>query len=168
MRQAILIAVCSVVAAVLAGAYVNANAAPAATPIAKKVAVLGSQVKTLQTQVKALQKQGKTLRTELTQFEGAAVLLQLCSSEVLMDAVQGTWTTFDAKSGTTFGAQSPVTDPISSGAGQQVCGAFNVTRQSVQAVPSASALQTLLSSLSGRSPAARSRVLRTAALHGNG
>ena len=168
MRQAALIAVCSVVAAVLAGAYVNANAAPAATPIAKKVAVLGAQVKTLQKQVKTLQTQGKTVRNELTQFEGAAVLLQLCSSEVLMDAVQGTWTTFDSKSGTTFGAQSPVTDPISTSAGQQVCGAFNVTRQSVQAVPSAAAMQSLLSALSGRSLAARSRLLRAAALHRNG
>jgi outer membrane murein-binding lipoprotein Lpp len=168
MRQAALIAVCSVVAAVLAGAYVNANAAPAATPIAKKVAVLSTQVKTLQSQVKALQKQGKTLRTELTQFEAGAILLQLCSTEVLTDAVQGTWTTFDSKSGTTFGAQQPVTDPISTAAGRQVCGAFNVTRQSVQAVPSAAAVQALLSSLSGRSASARSRVLRAAALHGNG
>jgi hypothetical protein len=155
MRRAVLIATCSVVAAVLAGAYVNANAAPAANPIAKKVTVLTGQVKTLQKQV-------KSLKTELNQFEGVAVLLQVCTTEVLADAVQGTWSTVDAKSGPTFGAQQAVTDPISTAAGQQVCGAFNVTRQNVASVPSSAAIQALLNSLSGRS--ASSRGLRGAAV----
>jgi outer membrane murein-binding lipoprotein Lpp len=150
MRRAALITVLAVAAAALAGAYANAHAAPHSTaaarpnPLAKKVAVLSTQVKTLQKQMKAT-------RAELNNTEIAFVLLQVCSTEVTADAIQGTWTTIDqlaARSGSGFfGSQTAVTDPISRQAGQELCSALNVTRQSVLAQPSTAAIQSLLNAL---------------------
>jgi hypothetical protein len=96
---------------------------------------LQTQVKTLQTQMKKAQKQVKDLETFTTGLLG----IQICSSAVTADALQGTWAAINAREATTiFPVESAVND-------LNACQDFKVTRTPTANPPNLTALKALLS-----------------------
>lgn len=115
-----------------------------ALAVAAPAPAAGPTVKSLARQIKALQKDVKTLKAQVTtarQIAASALVYGACSTAVTADAIQGTWTTLDAKLtptyGPIFGAQTPVND-------FQTCQPLQITRAPTANPPNAGVFSSLL------------------------
>lgn len=115
-----------------------------ALAVAAPAPAAGPTVKSLARQIKALQKDVKTLKAQVTtarQIAASALVYGACSTAVTADAIQGTWTTLDAKLAPTygpiFGPQTPVND-------FQTCQPLQITRAPNQSPPNAGVFSSLL------------------------
>lgn len=115
--------------------------APAAGPTVKSLA---RQITALQRDVKTLKKDVKTLKAQVAtarQIAASALVYGACSTAVTADAIQGTWTTLDAKLtptyGPIFGPQTPVND-------FQTCQPLQITRAPTANPPNAGVFSSLL------------------------
>jgi hypothetical protein len=129
MRQVLVLAAAACVALLLA-------AAPAGAGQAKK----GPTLKGLAAQIKSLQKQVTTLKKRVVTDEsiiGLTLEYGVCSTAVTSDLFQDTYTSFDARYGVYFGAQSPVDD-------YQACSDLKIVRAHSQAPPNTNVLRALL------------------------
>jgi hypothetical protein len=125
-----------VVAVALGVALVVTAPAGAQSNKAPTLRSLQAQITTLKKQVRALQKRVKNNENLTLGTLGYAG----CSFAVTADALQGTWTTVDARVTTppAFGAQTPVED-------YGLCQAFDIVRQRNQKPPNVSVFQAMLS-----------------------
>ena len=115
--------------------------AAAATPLERRVAQLAKQVKTLQTQVRTLQTQVRSLGGGLYFAFGS----HTCSTAIVADTFQGTWTAIDQRMQAMgqpplFGAQTAVNDYGNCGLLEQP----SVPRPGIVSPPSIAAFNPLL------------------------
>jgi hypothetical protein len=129
------------IAIVVAGAFVFAGAASAATPT-QRIAGLEKSVKALK---KTVAKQDKTIKILVSALE-ANFVGDACTVAVMADASQSTWATFDQAIGSSvFGAQQTISD-------QNACSALrnpNVTRQGIRMPPTTAVFSQLITWLIG-------------------
>jgi hypothetical protein len=118
---------------------VAASPASSASPQTKRIAALEKRVKTLEKQVVTLQVQVKT-------FTGALVwtwAADACATAMTADLFQSTWTILDTRlSPAVFGPQTPITD-------YDACSDLELTRTPLEAIPTMTALNSLMSLLWG-------------------
>jgi hypothetical protein len=128
----------------LAGLVLTAPVGAAApTPAEKK---LQTQVAALQKQSKTLQKQVKTLQTQLKALQGivgGALALNVCSTSLAADALQGTWAAINAREALT--GQVPVFPTESAVNDVNACQDLKVTRQPTASPPNLTPFKALLS-----------------------
>ncbi len=135
MRQVLALAAVAAVAALLA-------ASPAGATATK-----GPTLKSLAAQIKSLQKQVTTLKKRVATDEdiiSATLGYTVCSTAVTADVIQDTFTSFDARQGAYFGAQTPVND-------YQACQGFQIVRAHNQSPPNTNVMRALLDIFKPRS-----------------
>jgi hypothetical protein len=135
---------------VLAIAAVAAVGVLLAAPPAGATATKGPTLKSLAAQIKALQKQVTTLKKRATADEAiisATLAYSVCSTAVTADVIQDTFTSFDARQGAYFGAQTPVND-------YSACQGFQIVRAHNQSPPNTNVMRALLDIFKPRSFAA--------------
>ena len=138
MRQVLALATLAAVALLL-------TASPAAARSTK-----GPTLKSLAAQIKGLQKQVTTLKKRVTTDEtiiNATLGYSVCSTAVTADVFQDTFTSFDARQGVYFGAQTPVND-------YSACSGFQIVRAHNQSPPNTNVMRALLDIFKPRSFAA--------------
>ena len=119
---------------------VTALVALVALAVAAPAPAAGPTLKSLARQVKTLQKEAKTLKAQVKETRAVAataLVYGACSTAVIADALQGTWTFLDQKHATGFGPQTPVND-------YQTCQPLRITRAPTQVPPSVSVFNSLL------------------------
>ncbi|HET7760315.1 MAG TPA: hypothetical protein VFK62_10365 [Gaiellaceae bacterium] len=132
---------------VLAFAAAAAVAVLLAAPPAGATSTKGPTLKSLAAQVKALQKQVTTLKKRAGQDEAllsAGIAYTVCSTAVTADVIQDTFTSFDARQGVFFGAQTPVND-------YSACQGFQIVRAHNQSPPNTNVMRALLDIFKPRS-----------------
>jgi hypothetical protein len=122
---------------------VAASPASSATPQTKRIAALEKRVKTLEKQIGTLQIQVKTLGYNLVWTWAA----DACATAMTADLFQSTWTVLDTKLspvlfGPVFGPQTPISD-------YDACSDLELTRTPLEALPTFTALNGLMSLLWG-------------------
>jgi hypothetical protein len=118
---------------------VAASPASSANPQTKRIAALEKRVKTLEKQVVTLQGQVKTFGSALVWTWAA----DACATAMTADLFQSTWTVLDTRlSPAVFGPQTPITD-------YDACSDLELTRTPLEAVPTMTALNSLMSLLWG-------------------
>ena len=125
-------------AAVAAAVY--AASAWSASPPSAIEQKLQKDVATLKTQVKTLQKTQKAQTTAVQDLALLAIVLPGCSTELTVDAIQGTWQVIDQISAATQAGKiyfGPQTTPVVNLAGKDLCEILGITRS--QVVPPTSA-----------------------------
>jgi hypothetical protein len=119
---------------------VYAASAWSASPPSALEQKLQKDVATLKTQVKTLQKTQKAQGTALQEVALLALVLPGCSTELTIDAIQGTWQVIDQISAATQAGKTyfgPQTTPVVNLGGKDLCEILGVTRS--QVVPPTSA-----------------------------
>lgn len=135
MRQVLALAAVAAVAALLAASPAGAGATK------------GPTLKSLSAQIKGLQKQVTTLKKRVVADEdviSATLAYTVCSTAVTADVIQDTFTSFDARQGVYFGAQTAVSD-------YQACSGFQIVRAHNQSPPNTNVLRALLDIFKPRS-----------------
>ena len=125
---------------------VYAASAWSASPPSAIEQKLQKDVATLKTQVKTLQKTQKAQTAALQELALLALVLPGCSTELTVDAIQGTWQVIDQISAATQSGKTyfgPQTTPVVNLAGKDLCDILGITRSQV-VPPTAAQIQAFL------------------------